>query len=168
MDGIRFYILVGLAVLGLGLTGANTFWPKSATLSKESVERIDTVVEQWGKMGAKVEENTRAITAFNAIVQEQIRNRNDENDAGYDAALQRFGIDLGVPLGDVNLRMLNQLQGFGGGPVPGSQGQGTSDPNAAKAAPGGQAKTDGSTPFTSDNGARAPAGGDGQPDLLPR
>lgn len=161
MDGIKSSVVIGLllAILGLGVT--NTFFPRSSNLSKESVERIDAAVDQWSKMGDRVEENTKTIANFNQLMQTQLRARQEANDEGYDEQLRLYGLDIGIPTDDVNLRLYDPLNNFGRERLPRSQEQGTANTGPQAPTPGSEAKADGGSSRTLNQRHDAAAGSAG-------
>lgn len=93
----RSYGIFILLVAILGLVALGYFFPRNATISNEAVGDLVKAADQMEKVVKVVEKNTVITAAMNRTVIKQLSDRSGKDDAGYDAILKKYGIDLNDP-----------------------------------------------------------------------
>ncbi len=112
---------MGLLIAILVLMLLNTVWPRSTTLSKESLEGITQVADSMKKAADNWEKIAVSTNAVQEILTAQAQGRQNEINSLHAQLLGKYGLDPSDPFSGYVNSLLQQSQGWGGGDVPGGE-----------------------------------------------
>ena len=160
-DQLKGNIFLVLLIAILGTMLLNTVWPRSTTLSEESLEGITQVAESMKKAADNWEKIASSANTIQAVLLAQSQGRQNEINSLQAQLLDKYGLAPDDPFNAYVNSLLEQSNGQGGSHVSG--GKVPTNPDRQLQAPNGGVKAP-----ANPSGSRTPDNGDGTATQVPK
>lgn len=139
-DQLKGNVFLVLLIAILGTMLLNTVWPRSTTLSEESLEGITQVADSMKKAADNWEKIASSANTIQAVLLAQSQGRQNEINALHAQLLDKYGLAPDDPFNAYVNSLLEQSNSAGrsnvpGGEVPANQNRQLQAPNGGTKAP---------------------------------